>query len=165
MAYRADNSLASLSILVDNIATPVAADVQAMKLVDATAGSGTPIGTAANPLPVSSVANLIGAGQTLAKATINTTASATLITPSAGNRIYVVSYVIVVAAAVSVQFQSATGPANLSGAFPLSPGGGLVVIGRVTEPLFWTAVSDALLITLGTSGVQVSGHYTYFQAP
>jgi hypothetical protein len=51
VAYKSDSSQANLGILVDGITTPVAADVQGLKIIDGTPGSGAYIpGTTATGL-------------------------------------------------------------------------------------------------------------------
>lgn len=87
--------------------------------------------------------------------------SNTIVSGVANKRIYVVSYVLVAASAVTAQWQSSTGSANLTGAMPLAANGG--VGGSYNQSgHFKTAIGDSLILNLG-SGVQVSGHMSYVQ--
>lgn len=105
-----------------------------------------------------------GQGQTLQKGVINTASSGdnTLVSAVAAKSIYVVSYVLVVTSAVTVQFKD-SGPNNLSGAFSLAANGGISAIGQASSPVLWTASGMGLILNLG-GAIQVSGHYTYFTA-
>jgi hypothetical protein len=103
----------------------------------------------------------IGGGYTLQQGVINVSASgdATLVAAQgSGKVIYLVSYAFVVAAAVTVQFKSAS--TVRSGAMPFAANGGIERNGTPGSPMLWTNANEALIISLG-SAVQVSGHYTY----
>ena len=76
-----------------------------------------------------------------------------------GLKIKVVSYVVVAAGAVTVQFQSAS--TGLTGVMSLAANGGLVVMSQNGTPVFETAANAALNLNLG-GAVQVSGHLAYF---
>lgn len=181
MAWKADPTNSAQQILVHGLTSVdgsgLSADAQGVELVTSTGDAATRV-NAANPLPVTvtapsplpvvqSGAVAIGRGYSLQRGTLNmVAASATLVTPSGSNRVYVCSYVLVSAAATSVQFQSDTvAPTNLTGAMSLSGTGGLVVVSSdPAMPLLWTDPGKALVLVQGATA-QISGHYTYFQAP
>lgn len=86
------------------------------------------------------------------------TASTTELVPAlAGNRIYVLSYTLVSAGAVTATFKSATDA--ITGAMSLATG---VAASNVDNDygLFRTAEGEALNLTL-SGAVQVSGHLAY----
>lgn len=77
----------------------------------------------------------------------------------AGNRIRVLSYVVVAGGTVNVKFTSGTGPTDVTGPMPLVVNGG-VSANSDRFGLFATAANAKLSINL-SAAVQVSGHLTY----
>lgn len=73
-------------------------------------------------------------------------------------KIRVLSYAVVVASEVTVQFASAS--TGITHAMPFAANGGISA--HSTHGLFETAASEALRINLG-SAVQVSGHLSYVE--
>jgi len=95
-------------------------------------------------------------------AAISASASADLIALVSDCRIVVLAYTIVVAAAVTVKFQSG-GSNDLTGAMSLAANGG---ISAPFNPAghFMTAVGAKLNLVLGSSQA-VAGHITYIVVP
>lgn len=78
--------------------------------------------------------------------------------PANGQAIYVVSYVVVAAGAVTVKFQS--GNTDITGTMSLAANGGLVCAGRPESPVLKCGANAALNINAG-GAVQLSGHFSY----
>jgi hypothetical protein len=97
----------------------------------------------------------------LQNAVIDTASSGdnTIVAADATKKIKVVSYSIVVSAAVSVRWKS--GATSKSGAMAFAANGGIALAGNVNAPLFETAVNNALVLNLGSAN-QASGHVAYF---
>lgn len=85
----------------------------------------------------------------------------TIVAAVTGKKIRVLSYSLVVTSAVTAQWKSATGGANLSGAMPFGANGG---ISAPHSPVghFETASGELLNLVLG-SAVAVAGHVTYVE--
>jgi hypothetical protein len=95
-------------------------------------------------------------------ASISLAATGTLVPAVTGKKIRVISYVIVAASAVSVNFENGT--TNISGVMDLAANSGIDYVGSRDAPAFET--SSAALLGLTLSGaVQVSGHLTYVEIP
>lgn len=75
-----------------------------------------------------------------------------------GKRVVILSYVLVAAGAVSIQWQDET--SNLSGVMPLAANGGIAARGSQEEPLLETGVGSDLQLNL-SAAVAVTGHLTY----
>ena len=120
-------------------------------------------GSSADPLYAQS-SQPVGQGQTLAYASVSAAlagANTLVAAAGAGARIYVVSYLLVAAGAVTVEFRSGVTP--ISGVMSLAANGQVRADGQPSSPLFRTAANEALGLQLG-GAVQVSGHLTYFMA-
>lgn len=113
------------------------------------------------------LATLLGSGVTTVRAKIDCASSGagnTIVAAAgASTKIYVVAYSLIVTGDVSVQWFTGTS-ASLSGAMSFKAGGGMSARGSIKEPLLETVANEALKLTLG-SGVQVSGHVTYYTGP
>lgn len=106
----------------------------------------------------------VGQGLTLGYLEIDHAASGSntvLAAQGAGNRIYVVSYVLIADAAVTAEWRTAA--TGISGAMSLAANGGVSAIGQPSSPLLRTAANEALNLNLG-GAVGVRGHLTYFVA-
>lgn len=82
----------------------------------------------------------------------------TLVAAVTGKRIRVISYALVAAGAVSVNFENGT--TDITGVLPLAANSGLSFPGTESGPAFETSPGALLGLTL-SGAVQVSGHLTY----
>lgn len=110
-------------------------------------------------------------GKLLLPAAIDTAASGdtTIVRGVPGQKIKVVNYTLVAAAAVTARWLSgkATGQGqqtNLSGAMAFAANGGAAPTSQPAAHLFETAQGQDLVLNLG-GAVQVSGHLMYFLEP
>jgi hypothetical protein len=92
-----------------------------------------------------------------AKISCNSSGANEIVAAVAGKRIVVLSYVLVVAGAVSAKWQSAS--TDLSGAMALAANGG-VSAPEASAGHVETATAEALNLHL-SSGVAAAGHVTY----
>ena len=104
----------------------------------------------------------LGAGRTPLQAPIDVSASGdnTVVAAVAGQKIYVVAYDLIAAAAVTLRWKSG-GATNRSGPMPLAANSGLGRSSVPHWPLFWTDAATALTLNL-SAAVAVGGTLTYF---
>lgn len=109
----------------------------------------------------------LGAGHDVRTAAVNattTTGDNTIVAADAnGNRIRVIGYVLVAAAATTATWKSGAGGTALSGAMALAANGGVSAPVNTETAWFSTAANTALVLTLGAGAVQ--GHVVYVIEP
>ncbi len=103
-------------------------------------------------------------GKTFGGAQVNVPATIgdhTIVAAVGGQRIKLVSYVLVSAAAVGVRWYSGAGGTPLSGRMPLAANSGAAPVGQPSSHLFETAVGAALVLNTDGSAA-IGGHISYF---
>lgn len=107
----------------------------------------------------------LGAGHDVRTAVINATTTSgdndIVAADTNGNRIRVIGYVLVAAAATTVTWKRGT--TALSGAMSLAANGGVSAPLNDTTPWLQTAANEKLVLTLGAGAV--AGHVTYVVEP
>ena len=111
-------------------------------------------------LRVSPGAATASTGLSFAAITTAASGDTTIVASVASKKIKVVSYSLVVNAAVVVQWKSGASTAR-SGAMSLAANGGVVVAGAPGAHVLETAVGQGLVLNLG-GAIQTSGHIAYF---
>lgn len=107
----------------------------------------------------------INAGHAVLTAAVNATTTSgdnsIVAADTNGNRIKVIGYVLVAAAATTVTWKR--GSTGLSGAMALAANGGIAAPVNSETAWFQTNANEALVITLGAGAVQ--GHVAYVLEP
>jgi hypothetical protein len=85
--------------------------------------------------------------------------------PGSGNKIRVISYMLVAAAVgVVTKWNSGTTPTNLTGSMTMIAGTPLALAGSIESPLLECGPGEKLTLTQA-GAVQVSGHVAYMIVP
>jgi len=94
-------------------------------------------------------------------AAVELSASGNVVAAVSGKRIVVLGYVLTLDGAATVQWQTSTGPTDLSG--PMKVAAGSVIVAPVNgHGWFKTAAGDALRLAV-TGTVNVGGHVLYVE--